>query len=172
MGIEIERKFLIKGYSVSEAVSVEQITQGYLFAGKRELRLRRQGGLYIMTYKSSGNLRRREIEVSIPGIAFDILWTFVGRKEISKIRSVFRLDGHVLEVDQYFGSLTGLTVLEVEFFTEQEAEAFTVPAMFRASVEVTSDARFKNKNLVKLSRGQLFRVMEEFKGVLGKNPIY
>jgi adenylate cyclase len=53
-------------------------------------------------------------------------------------------DVHI-EVDVYCGALTGLSVAEVEFDTEEAADAFEPPAWF--GCEVTDDVRFKNQRL-------------------------
>ena len=45
----------------------------------------------------------------------------------------------------YSGALTGLSVAEVEFATEDAADAFEPPAWFGR--EVTDDPRFKNQRL-------------------------
>ena len=50
-----------------------------------------------------------------------------------------------IEVDIYSGALTGLSVAEVEFATEDAADAFEPPAWFGR--EVTDDPRFKNQRL-------------------------
>ena len=54
-------------------------------------------------------------------------------------------EGVNIEVDVYSGALTGLSVAEGEFGTEEAADAFEPPAWFGR--EVTDDARFKNQRL-------------------------
>jgi len=53
--------------------------------------------------------------------------------------------GLTIELDIYSGDLAGLIVAEVEFASEDEADAFEPPNWF--GPEVTDDARYKNQNL-------------------------
>ena len=55
------------------------------------------------------------------------------------------IDGLVIELDVYAGSLSGLQVAEVEFGDEDAARRFRPPAWFGR--EVTDDDRFKNRSL-------------------------
>ena len=51
----------------------------------------------------------------------------------------------VAEVDIFEGKNQGLIIIEVEFEAETQALAFTPPSWF--GQEVSSDKRYKNKNL-------------------------
>jgi adenylate cyclase len=143
---EIERKFVVREVppELREAPP-DQIRQGYLSLEPVEVRIRsRAGRPHELTLKSSGGLRRAEVNVELTPEQFDELWPFVQRS-IEKERTVLELDEGTVEVDRYSGKLAGLVVAEVEFDSEVEAEAFTPPGWFGR--EVTADARYRNAAL-------------------------
>ena len=55
--------------------------------------------------------------------------------------------GLVIELDVYTGDLEGLVVAEVEFDSEEAAEAFAPPEWF--GEDVTDDVRYKNQRLAR-----------------------
>jgi adenylate cyclase len=52
-----------------------------------------------------------------------------------------------IELDVYGGDLEGLVVAEVEFASEEDADAFDPPAWLGR--EVTDDPRYKNQRLAR-----------------------
>ena len=64
---------------------------------------------------------------------------------IEKRRYYMPYGKYTVEIDVYQRSLEGLVVCEVEFPNEDEALSFVPPEFF--GKEVTSDKRYKNKNL-------------------------
>ena len=93
---------------------------------------------------SLGGLRRAEVNLPLTADQFEELWPLVQRS-IEKDRALHELEGGTAEVDVYHGKLAGLVVVEVEFPSEADAQAFTPPAWFGA--EVTEDPRFRNVSL-------------------------
>ena len=143
---EIERKFLVHDLppEVREG-RAEHIRQGYLNLEPVEVRIRsRAGRPHELTLKSGGGLRRAEVNVELTPEQFDELWPLVQRS-IEKERTVLELDAGTVEVDVYSGKLAGLVVAEVEFRSEDEAEAFTPPGWFGS--DVTTDTRYRNAAL-------------------------
>ena len=55
--------------------------------------------------------------------------------------------GIVAELDVYHGKLDGLITVETEFESEKQANAFSPPSWF--GKDVTTDKRYKNKNLAR-----------------------
>jgi CYTH domain-containing protein len=111
-----------------------------------EVRVRDKGGKFFTTVKSGGTLERAEYEFEIDADMFESLWPFTLSKRVEKVR--YRLpmqDGLVCELDIFSGDLEGLVMAEVEFPDAQMAESFSVPDWF--GEDVTSDSRYKNKNL-------------------------
>ena len=144
---EIERKFRVarlptglgNGASLRQAyVAVE---------GDVEVRVRSDGTHHVLTVKGGGGLERAEVEVAIDAAAFDELWGLAGDRHLEKIRHRVDLDGLTAELDLYAGPLAGLAVVEVEFPSRREAEAFDPPDWF--GVELTGEPGWSNAALAR-----------------------
>ena len=108
--------------------------------------MRRRAGDATLTVKSGGGRARAEEELAIEPERFDRLWPLTEGRRIEKTRYEIALDGGpTVELDVYAGALAGLVVAEVEFASEEEADAFDGPAWLGR--EVTDDLRFKNQRL-------------------------
>ena len=147
--MEIERKFLVPelqpGLERSRATRIEQ---GYIaIAGDgTEVRVRRRDGETLLTVKGGSGRSRTEEEIEIDAGRFARLWPLTEGRRLEKTRHVIPAgSGLKIELDIYSGALTGLSMAEVEFASEEAADAFEPPAWFGA--EVTDDARFKNQRL-------------------------
>jgi adenylate cyclase len=150
VGIEIERKFLLKELPVAELQNAnhEEIQQGYLILeADRELRIRRKEKLFFLTEKKGTGLCRDEYEILINEKIFDVLWPMTRKLRLEKTRATFTLNGQQLELDVYQGALKPLMILEVEFETKDQANAWSSP--WFAGAEVTEDKRYKNSQLAK-----------------------
>lgn len=148
MGIEIERKFLLKTTpkDLLQGCTGQSIDQGYLVLDpERELRVRRKGGDYYLTSKSSGGLVRTENEQRIDVDQFELLWPFTEGRRLQKTRFAVDVNGHQGDLDVYSGSLDGLIVLEIEFEDVERAGQFVVPDYVLK--ELTEDKRYKNAYL-------------------------
>lgn len=150
--MEIERKWRLSclpqitttgGAKMSHA----RISQGYVLTENGELRIRHKGDKYYITVKGDGTISRDEWESEIPRWVFSQLWSSCQGRTIDKIRYSAPYGELTLEIDSYFGPLSGLITLEVEFESEEQAEKFDVAAIAPDAVEVTSDTRYKNKSL-------------------------
>ncbi|MEZ4224302.1 MAG: CYTH domain-containing protein [Polyangiaceae bacterium] len=149
MGVEIERKFLVKGDAWRAGARTIAMRQGYLSTDPdRTIRVRVEGDRATLTIKgrSSGNARR---EYNVPmdrGDAVELLDLAVGAV-IEKTRYLIETDGVLWEVDEFQGANAGLVVAEVE----GESEAALATAVARApdwlGREVSDDTRFFNAAL-------------------------
>ncbi len=144
---EIERKFRVarlpgglgKGSSLRQAyVALD---------GDVEVRVRSDGTRHVLTVKGGGGLERAEVEVAIDAAAFDELWALAGDRHLEKTRHRVDLDGLTAELDLYAGALAGLAVVEVEFPSRPEAEAFDPPDWFGA--ELTGKPGWSNAALAR-----------------------
>jgi adenylate cyclase len=147
---EIERKFLIKEVPPGlQKHTHTTIDQGYLAAdrGGVQVRLRRAGRQFFLTYKRGTGLTREEREVELTPAQFDQLWPGTEDHRLTKTRYDVPLGDHVAEVDVYHGKNSGLMVAEVEFESEKACKAFKPPAWF--GKEVSGEGRYSN---VKLAR--------------------
>ena len=156
MGVEIERKFLIKEVpkNLDDYISIES-KQGYLevqnpnFAELRIRMKKRQGETtYLCAIKTGGGLKglqRDEIEIEIPSQTYEAMWLQTEGERIEKTRYEIPRDSHLIELDIYHRNLEGLVTVEVEFESVEESVSFVPPSWFGR--EITSDSRYKNKNL-------------------------
>jgi CYTH domain-containing protein len=146
MGVEIERKFLVRDTRILDEADGIAYRQGYLSADPdRTVRIRRAGDHGYVTIKGrSHGTTRAEFEYEIPpGDADDMLALCLG-PVIDKVRYRIEHAGRVWEVDVFDGANDGLVVAEVELPSE-EAE-IDLPRWVGA--EVTDDPRYFNANLV------------------------
>lgn len=148
-GVEIERKWLVAEAPAEALVAPsERIEQGYLTIGSdgAETRLRRRGDRCSLTVKSGSGLVRAEHEIEISVDQFEALWPATEAARLVKRRHALHAeDGHLIELDVYEGTLSGLIVAEVEFDDPWGATAFIEPHWFGA--EVTDDPAYKNQRL-------------------------
>ncbi len=146
MGIEIERKFLVRDRSVLDGLTGTEFVQGYLSTDPdRTVRVRRAGDRAFLTIKGrSVGAARPEFEYEIPVGEVDALVALCVGPPIVKTR--YRIpDGSLTwEVDVFGGENAGLVVAEIELPTE--ATAVTPPEW--VGLEVTDDRRYFNASLV------------------------
>ena len=141
---EIERKFKVETLPEDVRGPGAEICQGYLSVELVEIRLRARDDARELTVKSLGGLRRVEVALPLTPEQFEELWPLV-TAFVEKSRHLVELGGAVAEVDVYGGKLRGLTVVEVEFASEEEAASFMPPHWF--GDEITEDSRFRNAAL-------------------------
>ena len=148
MGMEIERKFLVKHDSWRREAAAERIRQGYLCSfADRAVRARISGDRAFLTIKGAkSGVSRFEYEYRIPvEDAAEILDRLCERPLIEKVRHHVTVNGREWVVDVFEGDNAGLVVAEVEF--EDETQAINLPDW--AGQEVTHDPRFYNVNLAR-----------------------
>lgn len=146
--VEIERKFLVSDLPDLTTAHQSVIRQGYLTqpSDSVEIRLRQKDETCFLTLKSDGGTVRVERETEISPSQFDALWPETAGRRVEKERWTGDLPGGLkFELDLFSGALDGLRLVEVEFGSEVDAEAFVVPDWFGG--DVTQDKRFKNKAL-------------------------
>lgn len=148
MGIEIERKFLLRGDAWRALGEPVLLRQGYLSSNKdRVVRVRIEGGQGVLTIKGrTVGASRGEWEYPIPlDEASELLDGLCERPLIEKYRCRIAIGPHVWEVDEFLGANAGLVVAEIELTAEDEA--FDRPGWI--GEEVTDDVRYLNANLIK-----------------------
>ena len=83
--MEIERKFLVKQLPNLHNFESKTIEQHYINF-KPEIRVRKIDNDFMLTIKSSGNLKRKEIEFEITEKQYDELKSMAGLDSIIKTR--------------------------------------------------------------------------------------
>lgn len=144
MHFEIERKFLVKGPFKELASSSSRIMQGYISSMKgRTVRVRirdEKGYLTIKGPSDQGGLLRYEFEKEISLQDARDLMKICEPGIIDKTRYLVPYEGHIFEVDEFYGENEGLILAEVEL--KAPDEPFERPAFLGR--EVTGDRRFYN----------------------------
>lgn len=146
MGVEIERKFLVRGDGWREAADPGTVfKQGYLCTtAERTVRVRLAGDRAWLTIKGeSRGARRAEFEYAIPPADADQLLALCAPTVIDKTRYRVPHAGHTWEVDVFAGANAPLVVAEVEL--AHEDEAVRLPGWL--GDEVTGDPRYQNSQL-------------------------
>lgn len=147
--MEIERKFLVKTMPEHlENYKNKKIAQGYLCTNP-VVRIRRSNDEYYLTYKGSGMMAREEYNLPLTQEAYEHLLPKIDGLLISKTRYLIPLD-HALtaELDIFEKDLSPLTIVEVEFESIEEANAFTPPEWF--GEDVTNSRKYHNSYLSQL----------------------
>lgn len=147
MGVEIERKFLVKSDAWrADADAGRRCIQGYLISqGKKVLRVRHIGERAFLTIKGPTlGISRAEFEYEIPVSDAEELLAMCDRR-IEKTRYLVSFAGMIWELDCFSGANEGLTLAEIEFETEDQP--FERPAWL--GKEVSADPRYHNARLAR-----------------------
>ena len=159
--MEIERKFTLKSLPDNlESYPSHHIEQVYLNYNP-VVRARKQDDEYYLTYKGSGMMVREEYNLPLTREAYEHLLPKIDGLLISKTRYLIPLSAseHGLaglrgenslltaELDIFEGPLAPLSLVEVEFESVEEANAFVAPDWF--GEDVTEDGRYHNSNMSK-----------------------
>ena len=148
MGVEIERKFLVRhdGWRRA-ALSRVEIVQGYLAnTAKSSIRLRVAGNAATLSVKGmTPGMSRDEFEYAIPEPDAKALLNLAVGQPIEKTRRRISFGGSTWEVDIFGGANRGLVVAEIEL--QSESDTFEKPEWLGA--EVTADPRYANCNLIR-----------------------
>jgi adenylate cyclase len=147
MGIEIERKFLVKKDIWAQVVKEEKshFRQGYILSdSQKTVRVRLTDTEAFLTIKGQTiGAARPEFEYSIPMEDARHMLDNLCITELSKIRYFIPHDGHTWEVDEFLGQNEGLIVAEIELSAEDEQ--FSLPDW--VDKDVTAEKKYTNSNL-------------------------
>lgn len=148
LGIEIERKYLVKSNEWKSLGIRKLYQQGYLLIDiKRTIRVRSIEEKAFITIKgASTGIRRNEFEYEIPiEDARLILETLCEKPFIEKYRTKVELLDLIWEVDEFIGENEGLVIAEVEL--KNENQKIILPGWI--GEEVSGNPRYNNSYLVK-----------------------
>lgn len=147
MGIEIERKFLVKGDAWRKLGSPTRMAQGYLGSSiERVVRVRTAGEEGFITVKGlSTGITRLEYEYLIPlKDANEMLERLCLKPLIVKTRWVVRHAGSLWQVDEYHEPRNDLVVAEIELASADET--FELPTWI--GEEVSGNPAYYNHTMV------------------------
>lgn len=159
MALEIERKYLLE-QNVEQLVqqgvlslkSEHRIEQTYIAMDEnQELRVRRLVDLatdevsYTHTFKNGIGLAREEVEYNITAVIYEQIMDAFGYVPLTKNRITAQCDTGIVEIDIY--DQVQFTVVEVEFESLVEANAFVAPAWF--GEEISFNKKYSNKAIWK-----------------------
>jgi adenylate cyclase len=164
MTLEIERKFLLPQFPsvlIEEeelrVLSEQKIEQTYLAMDEnQELRVRRLVDLasgevsYTHTFKLGNGLSREEIEYSISESIYEQVIMAFGFVPLTKNRITAEWNGRIIEIDTY--DQIELSVLEVEFDSEEAANSFMAPEWF--GKDISSERQYSNKKVWRELQGK------------------
>lgn len=148
MGLEIERKFLVKRENLPELAGGVSVRQGYLpTEGLITVRTRIKGDKGFLTLKgvsSEDGMSRSEFEYGIPFEDAKAMMTeFCSGRLVEKVRYEVFVEGHRWEIDVFGGANEGLILAEIEI--KDVNEQIVLPDWI--DKEVTGDVRFYNQRL-------------------------
>lgn len=152
-GMEIERKFLVRGDAWRKGARGTFYRQGYLMVSEDcVVRVREAGEKACLTIKGRRNgLSCPEYEYPIPlSEARDMLDKICLRPLIEKTRYTLAFKGIVWVIDEFASENKGLLIAEVEL--EEENQKVPLPPW--AGPEVSCDSKYWNMNLMKHPFGQ------------------
>lgn len=148
---EIERKFYVEtapeGY---ETYPFHMIEQAYLCT-EPVVRIRREDSEYYLTYKGKGRLSREEYNLPLTAESYAHLLAKADGNILTKKRYLIPIEGRpdlTIEFDVFQGKFEGLMLAEVEFASEEDANAFVPPTWFTR--DVTFSGEYQNSKLSKL----------------------
>jgi adenylate cyclase len=147
-GLEIERKFLVRGDDYKrQAYDSSRIKQGYILSSHgRTVRVRVRGDRGYLTIKGPSDekgMSRYEFEKEITLDEAQQLFKLCEPGVIDKTRFLVKSGEHTFEVDEFYGDNQGLVMAEVELHSEEES--YKKPDFI--GMEVTGDRRFYNGHL-------------------------
>lgn len=155
MELEIERKYLLEipYQQLAEQGSIivqseHRIEQTYIAMDEdQELRVRRIKDVetgayqYTHTFKNGVGLAREEVEYSITQTIYEQLMEACGFVPLTKNRITAICDTYTVEIDIY--DQVNFVVVEVEFASMEEANAFVPPSWF--GEEISFNRKYSNK---------------------------
>jgi adenylate cyclase len=151
MGVEIERKFLVKAnlWELLEKPKGNYLRQGYLSDDADcTVRVRETDKEGFLTIKGrSAGIARAEYEYPIAKTDARQMMDVLAKTQLAKTRYQIAFAGHTWDVDEFHGLNEGLIVAEIEL--AHPNEAFEIPEWI--DKEVSDDPRYFNSNLARKS---------------------
>lgn len=159
--MEIERKFTVRNIPADlSRYPYHLIEQGYLNTNP-VVRVRREENTYYLTYKGKGLLSREEYNLPLNEEAYRHLIKKADGNIIGKRRYLIPLPPYTIELDIFLEPFAPLIIAEVEFPTEEEANAFVPPEWFLE--DVTFNPAYHNSTLSSIPEEELKERLKKYK---------
>ena len=151
MGMEIERKFLIKEMPKDlSQYRAREIEQAYLNFTPT-IRIRHDKSLdsekFELTYKGKGDYAHEEYNLPLDKESYENLLKKHEGSVIKKKRYMIPLGHLTAELDIFEGDLKGYELVEVEFDSAEEEMSFIPPSWF--GEDVTAGGEYTNARLAR-----------------------
>jgi len=145
LGVEIERKFLIREKPDQKPDYIHKIRQGYIAReGGNTVRVREKDGNFILSIKTRAERGgRNELEYAITEEEGEVLFSSISHYAIIKTREIYKIGPQKWELDIFEGVNKGLIIAEVEL--SRLDEEVTLPHWI--GPEVTELSKFYNANI-------------------------
>ena len=151
MNLEIERRWLLHKLPETHIVPLMTIRQYYLDPQTRIRVTEDPNGSNITLCRKVGTgLVREELEFEISEVIASKLLELPCKRIVKNRCAIPFMDNtKMLTLDIYEKELSGLFIVEYEFPTVEEAQAFSLPLVVEESVtkEVTTDLSYSNYNM-------------------------
>lgn len=148
MGVEIERKFLVRSDAWrAQADAGKAFVQGYIASAPNasvRVRISNDEEAFV-TVKGRGVVTRAEYEFSIPVADARDLMEICGDHKLEKRRHKLKQGDNTWEIDVFSGRHAGLVVAEIELTHEEQD--FLRPDWL--GEEVTADPTYRNEELAR-----------------------
>ena len=145
--MEIEKKFLPGNLPEDlNQYTHHKIEQAYLNTSP-VVRIRKQDDEYYLTYKGGGMMAREEYNLPLNEKSYNHLLKKADGNIITKTRFLIPInDGSLTaELDIFEGKFSGMVLIEVEFESVEQADAFQKPDWF--GEDVTFSSKYHNSTL-------------------------
>lgn len=142
--MEIERKFTVKELPDLSKYQYHTMEQGYLNTDP-VVRVRKEDEEYYLTYKGKGLFVREEYNLPLNKNAYYHLVEKSDGIIIRKKRYLIPFEKYTIELDVFDAPYENLVIAEVEFDSEEDANAFQAPEWF--DEDVTMNRKYHNSNL-------------------------
>lgn len=153
--MEIERKWMIDRTKLTfrpEELPSQKIEQCYVcFSPVIRIRKINEGERYILTVKSPREgIAREEFELPLTKEEYETLYEKREGNVIRKTRYIKKEGNLNWEIDFFEGDLEGLSYMEIEFPSEEEARDYPIPGF--ATADVSDDPRYANAGLAQFGK--------------------
>jgi len=132
----IRRKFILLKTppTLLKLQGVEQEEGFVVSSSLRDLRLRRSGKSYFISFREKQTSLFHNKDIKITKSNFEELWSFTEGKRIKSKRYLFRWKNRKVKVDCFLGEHAPLQLVEVFFPTRQASRSFKKPIFFGEEV--------------------------------------